>query len=227
MRGRPTCPTGQEKNSVEATGGSPPFFYFYKERLGTGSPPHPTRLRRPTFPPRGRLWGCATLPVHETTPPSPPSRWAGRYGRKIQGRRPGRKKERTLAGSPQPEKVGPGRKNLFLPGVLSSGFLPKKAGPPPGAGRATGRCAPRLRKSPDHPKGTQYPTAPPPGTGREPTWQVWTCGGSNGAAYRPRQAPGPSGATPTPSGQMKEKPPGKGSRFCASCSFFAPSRKNP
>ena len=23
---------------------------FYKERLGTGSPPHPTRLRRPTFP---------------------------------------------------------------------------------------------------------------------------------------------------------------------------------
>ena len=28
---------------------------FYKERLGTGSPPHPTRLCRPTFPPRGRL----------------------------------------------------------------------------------------------------------------------------------------------------------------------------
>ena len=26
MRGRPTCPTGQEKNSVGATAGSPPFF---------------------------------------------------------------------------------------------------------------------------------------------------------------------------------------------------------
>ena len=26
-----------------------PLFYFYKERLGTGSPPHPTRLRRPTY----------------------------------------------------------------------------------------------------------------------------------------------------------------------------------
>ena len=25
------------------------FFCFYKERLGTGSPPHPTRLRRPTY----------------------------------------------------------------------------------------------------------------------------------------------------------------------------------
>ena len=55
MRGRPVCPTGQKKNSVGATGGSAPLFY--KERLGTGSPPHPTRLRRPTFPPRGRLWG--------------------------------------------------------------------------------------------------------------------------------------------------------------------------
>ena len=55
MRGRPTCPTGQKKYSVGATAGSP-LFYFYKERLGTKSPPHPTRLCRPTFPPRGRLW---------------------------------------------------------------------------------------------------------------------------------------------------------------------------
>ena len=69
--------------------------------------------------------------------PSPPSWGAGRYGRWFMGRRPGKKRRRTPAGSPQPEKVGPGRKNLFLPGVLSSGFLPKKAGLPPGAGRAT------------------------------------------------------------------------------------------
>ena len=56
-------------------------------------------------------------------------------------------------------------------------------GTPPGR-RAPGALRPKAGKSPDHPKGTQYPTAPPPGTGREPTWQVWTCGGSNGAAYR-------------------------------------------
>ena len=37
MRGRPGCPTGQEKKGVGATGPS-----FYKERLGTGSPPHPS-----------------------------------------------------------------------------------------------------------------------------------------------------------------------------------------
>ena len=48
MRGRPGCPTGQEKHSVGATGGSP-LFCFYKERLGTGSPPHPTRLRWATY----------------------------------------------------------------------------------------------------------------------------------------------------------------------------------
>ena len=53
------------------------------------------------------------------------------------------KRRRTPAGSPQPEKVGPGRKNLFLPGVLSSGFLPKKAGPPPGAGRTLGALRPK------------------------------------------------------------------------------------
>ena len=50
-----TVPTGQKKNSVEATVGRASLFY--KERLGTKSPPHPTRLRRPTFPSRGRLWG--------------------------------------------------------------------------------------------------------------------------------------------------------------------------
>ena len=47
------------------------------------------------------------------------------------------KKKESPRRAPQPEKVGPGRTNLFLPGVLSSGFLPKKAGPPPGAGRET------------------------------------------------------------------------------------------
>ena len=39
-------------------------------------------------------------------------------------------------------------------------------GDPRRAGGATGRCAPRPRKSLDHPKGTQYRTAPPPGAGR-------------------------------------------------------------
>ena len=145
-----------------------PLFYFYKERLGTGSPPHPTRLRRPTFPPRGRLWGWE-LPFPTTTPtsPSPPSRGAGRYGRRIQGRRPVKKRRRTPAGSPQPEKVGPGRKNLFLPGVLSSGFLPKKAGLPAGVGGAPGALRPKVaselptRRVHTPPSRERNPSSPP------------------------------------------------------------------
>ena len=90
------------------------------------------------LPPEGKALGVGrTLLVCKTTPPSPPSRWAGRYGRGTHGPQARQKRRSPPAGSPQPEKVGPGRKNLFLPGVLSSGFLPKKAGPPPGAGRVT------------------------------------------------------------------------------------------
>ena len=53
------------------------------------------------------------------------------------------KKKEPPAGSPQPEKVGPGRKNLFLPGVLSSGFLPKKAGLPRRSRRGPRGAAPQ------------------------------------------------------------------------------------
>ena len=102
-------------------------------------------------------------PSPSAKPPLPARPAGGRAvtGVGQMGRRPGKKRRRTPAGSPQPEKVGPGRKNLFLPGVLSSGFLPKKAGPPPGAGRATGRCAPRPERAP-HLEGTQYRPASPP-----------------------------------------------------------------
>ena len=200
MRGRPGCPTGQKKNSVEATGGRAPFFY--KERLGTKSPPHPPQCAHwGTFPPRGRLW-VEKNPASQTSGPrkgrnkiqsvfctdtrraknsshpesasfagavrgaspnfgSPaqrvpkflpfPARPAG--GRAVTGfgswaAGQAKKEGGPPQGPPKLEKVGPGRKNLFLPGVLSSGFLPKKAGPPPGAGRATGRCAPRAASEP-------------------------------------------------------------------------------
>ena len=101
--------------------------------------PGPDRtVPRTVRPPRGRLWRWeGPFPSTKPTLPSPPSRWAGRYGRWFMGRRPGKKRRRTPAGSSQLEKVGPGRKNLFLPGVLSSGFLPKKAGLPRGRRRGT------------------------------------------------------------------------------------------
>ena len=51
--------------------------------------------------------------------------------------------------------IKPGVQGL-APGVLSPDFLQRKSGSPAGVGGARGRCAPRFRKSPDHPQGTQY-----------------------------------------------------------------------
>ena len=131
--GRPGCPTGQIENFVEATAGRASLFY--KERLGTKSPP----LIRPSVrtghlpPGKGRVRGKApSCPRNQT--PSPPSRWAGRYGRKNRGRRPGRKKERTPAGSPKPE--GGSREEEPLPGSRFLRLSSKESGSPPGGQRA-------------------------------------------------------------------------------------------
>ena len=67
MRGRPGCPTGQEKKPVGATGSNP---LFYKERLGTKSPPHPPQCAHwGTFPPEGKALGVGSSPLGYPTPP--------------------------------------------------------------------------------------------------------------------------------------------------------------
>ena len=81
----------------------------------------------------------------------------------------------------------------FSPFLGRNGDPAGQAGPP-------GRCAPRHRKSPDHSQGTQYLTAPPPGTGREPTSQVWTCGG-------PEPDPLPAAGPLTPRRSAHSPPP--------------------
>ena len=81
-----------------------PLFCFYKERLGTGSPPHPPQCAHwGTFPPRGRLW--AVLPFPSAKPP-PPARPAG--GRAVTGvryRAAGQAEKRE-----DPRRVPPTRK---------------------------------------------------------------------------------------------------------------------
>ena len=78
-----------------------------------------------------------------------------------------------------PRRVPPTRKGgsraertSLRPGVLSSGFLLKKAGLP----RRSRRGKPRRRA---HPAPVQKApqTGAPPGAGRATTWQVWTCAG--------------------------------------------------
>ena len=55
------------------------------------------------------------------------------------------KKRGPSQGPPKLEKVGPGRKNLFFPGALSSGFLRRKPGPRPGpGGNPRGRVHPAM-----------------------------------------------------------------------------------
>ena len=107
------------------------------------------------FPLGGKSLGVgASLSDYNTRLPQPAQLGGGPLRASVHGPQARQKKREAPAGSPQPEKVGPGRKNLFLPGALSSGFLRRKPGPRPGPGGPPGRCAPRPRKSLDHPKGT-------------------------------------------------------------------------
>ena len=88
-----------------------PFFCFYKERLGTGSPPHPTRLRRPTY---GLWW--LRLDLTEQSPGLFDPQGEGFGGRKLSSRisntsrptdSPGRAHPAGPGGSPQKDPKGP------------------------------------------------------------------------------------------------------------------------
>ena len=136
-------------------------------------------LRCPsTCPDLGRFF-CAVfkfyerwlLPVCKTTSPSPPSRWAGRYGRWFMGRRPGKKEG-------GPRRVPPNQKRWVQGGRTSSSlvffppaFFQRKPGSPPESAGPPGRCAPKVLRS-YPPVGYAAPCCP---------WQgdrVWTGAGS-------------------------------------------------
>ena len=147
MRGRPIGLTEREKEGVGATGPS-----FYKERLGTGSPPHqspsgtaspqgeasglcsPTRKKRPKS---GHVHGFRNSPSTGTLRPTTPKRASGN--------------ERPL---------NPGGAGGIPPRLFASGLSLEKAWiPRPGPGGDPRRRA--------HPAGV--PTGPPtdtPGTPR-------------------------------------------------------------
>ena len=164
MRGRPGCPTGQKKNTVEATAGSPRFLLL-QGKVGYRIAPSSDPASPAHLPPKGKALRCASLPVCKTTSPSPPSRWAGRYGRKIQGRRPGRKKERTPAGSP-PTRKGGSREEEPLPPWCSFLRLSSKESRAPARGRA-GNGALRPKVASELPtRRVRRPAPRPPHRGR-------------------------------------------------------------
>ena len=148
---------------VEIKKGAPacrPNGIFLLPRWATRSPPHqspsvtaspqgeasglcyPTRKKRPTS---GYADGHRNSPPTGTLRPTTPKPASGNeraIKKGVQGARP---------------------PALFLP-ISREKWGPRRAGGPPG------RCAPRQRKSPDHPKGTPYPTAPPPWRRCTPGW---------------------------------------------------------
>ena len=156
-----------------------PLFYFYKERLGTGSPPHPTRLRRPTyglwwlrldlteqspglFDPQGEGFGgdepdLETFFHKHAFQHIFPRKCVPNRSWHTGGNSPTIVPKTTIPKTSERERAGhkPGVQGL-APGVLSPDFLQRKSGSPAGVGGARGRCAPRPRNSPDHPQGTQY-----------------------------------------------------------------------
>jgi hypothetical protein len=114
--------------------------------LGSRSPPHPSRLRRATFPPRRRLWAedpTTFSSRYQPPPPSPPSRGAGRYGRRFsvckKKKSPPSPVSKTREGGSREEETPP-------PWCSFLHFSQEKWRPP--AGTPPGRCAPRWVRAP-------------------------------------------------------------------------------
>ena len=171
--GRPGCPTEQEKK-FRWGDRREPLFSFYKERLGTGSPPS-SDPASPAHLPRGEGFGRGCFPSdYNTPPPSPPSRGAGRYGRGIQGRRPGKKEGGPPAGSPPNQKrwVQGGRTSSSLVFFLRLSSKESRASRPEPAGKPRRRPHPApVQKAPKRgPLPGRRPTgAAPRGFGKAPT----------------------------------------------------------
>ena len=145
---------------------------FLQGKASESSPPHQSASQ--TASPQGEAAGrgrsTALIPFVRNDSPSPPSWGAGRYGRWIMGRRPGRKKERTPAGSPQTRKGG-SREEEPLPPWCSFLRLSSKESRAPARGRAGQRGA------------------APRGTGKAPTTQ-------RVRSTLPHPRPGPGGNPP-------------------------------
>ena len=148
MRGRPGCPTEQEKNSVEATGGAP-LFLFLQGKVGYRIAPHPPQWHWGTFP-QGKALGVGMILPSVNPPPQPAQLGAGRYGRRDTGPQARQKKE-DPAGSPQTRKGGSREEEPLPPGVFPPAFFQRKPGSPPeSAGKPRRRAHPALvQKAPN------------------------------------------------------------------------------
>ena len=139
-------PTEQKKTGVQAAGRW--ARAFYKERLGTESPPHQSASQ--TASPQGEAAGrdraTVLIPFVRNACPSPPSRGAGRYGRRFsvcrKKKNPPFPVSKTREGGSREEETPP-------PWCSFLHFSQEKWRPP--AGTPPGALRPEAGKSPDHP----------------------------------------------------------------------------
>ena len=135
-------PNGAEEKFRWGDRRQPPSFLQGKVgyRIAPSSDPaSPAHLS-----PKGKALGVGrTLPVCKTTSPSPPSRWAGHYGRGTNGPQARQKRRRTPAGSPQTRKGGSREEEPLPPWCSFPRLSSKKVGLPRRSRRAPRGAAPR------------------------------------------------------------------------------------
>ena len=157
MRGRPGCPTEQEKNSVGATFG-PPFSASTRKGWVQGRPLIRPGFAGPPSPQGEGFGGVETQRVgnflsQKCFPAYFPSKNASQIGLSIPEEiapQPYQRQRSPKRASGSKRAINPGSRGLPLVFFPPTFFKESRAPPPESAG-PPGRCAPRHRKSPDHP----------------------------------------------------------------------------
>ena len=131
--------------------GEPPFL---QGKVGYRIAPSSDPASPAHLPPKGKALSCAA-PSRLQNHPLPARPAGGRAVTGVRYRAAGQAEKKR--GSPQgpPNQSRESRGENLSPLALFPPVSREKRGPPPGR-RPTGRCAPRPRKSPAHPQGTQY-----------------------------------------------------------------------
>ena len=224
MRGRPGCPTGQEKHSVGATAGSPLFLLLQRKGWVQGRPssdpaspghlwfmvasPGPDRtVPRTVRPPRGRLWRLSfakmlssifSLENASQIGLSIPEETAPLSYQSQRSPKRANESERAMNPGVQGRSPGP----------LSPHFSGEMV-PPAGQAGPPGRCAPRA--------ASELPTrryAPPPAPPHTGAWL--TRAATARAARTPEAPPGPAPGDPRRPRRRRSwagRSPGRGESF--------------
>ena len=139
-------PQPAEKNSIRFLPGHVPGKKLFS--------PRECRLRRRGSGCIPQFWEPSAAGPKIPAFPSPPSRWAGRYGRKIQGRRPGKKEGAPPQGPPNQKRWVQGGRTSSSLVFFPPAFFQRKPGSPAGVG---GGGIPPLPEPTQHGRGLPHP----------------------------------------------------------------------